>query len=337
MAQLQEGIMIVALFDAQVSLFRGAMDPYPFRTTTVGTVLDAIRTGVYRAPIEHLRHRRLAQGQVAYKTAKERLDAVTFGGTFAPKRSKTTLVQHSSVVHGDLDHLDDLPALKQTLCADVHTAYCFVSPGGDGLKVGVCVEPVTENALYRHAWQTVAEYFQRQHGVTWDPSGKDVCRLCFVSWDPGLYLNPDVQPFPVPPMPAPVPHLHTPLPPQRTVPRDRRDWYARRALDRATHLIEVSVPGQKHSARCKAAYLLGGYVGGGLLAYDEAYTALEAAVARTAKDVRRAMQSIQDCLEAGRQDPITATDLEQARLAWRSTPWHARARTRDAKGGAPWH
>jgi hypothetical protein len=335
---------MASLFDAQVSLFRGAMDPYPFRTTTVGTVLDVIRTGVYRAPIEHLRHRRLAQGQAAYKTAKERLDAVTFGGTFAPKRSKTTLVQHSSVVHGDLDHLDDVTATKQTLCADAHTVYCFVSPGGDGLKVGVGVEPVTENATYRHAWQVVADYFQAQYGVTWDPTGKDVCRLCFVSWDPATYCNGTPQPFPVPPAPAPVPSLHTPPPSRHTHASGHRDAYAREALDRATRLIEVSVPGQQHSARCRAAYLLGGYIAGELLSYAEAYAALEAAVQRTAQNVPRAMHDITDGLAAGQHAPITADALAQERRAWRATHWHTRARTWTgqlrtvvAKEIPPWH
>ena len=112
------------------------MDAHPFRTVTIGAVLDAIRMGAYRAPIERLRYLRLAHGQAAYNTAKQRLDAVTFGGTFAPTRSKTTLVQQSGVVHGDLDHLDDVQATKQALCADAYTAYCFTSPGGDGLKVG---------------------------------------------------------------------------------------------------------------------------------------------------------------------------------------------------------
>src|SRR5262245_32845183 len=127
--------------DASISLFRGATDAQPVRTVATGTVLDAIRTGAYRVPIERLRSLRTTRGQAAYNTAKQRLEALTFGGTFAPTRSKATLVQHSSLVHGDLDHLGNVQATKQTLCVAPYTAYCFISPGGDGLKLGVVVAP----------------------------------------------------------------------------------------------------------------------------------------------------------------------------------------------------
>jgi hypothetical protein len=105
---------------------------------TVGAVLEAIRTGAYRQTIERLRHLRAVKSDEVYKAAKARLAAATFGGTFAPRRSKATLVQHSSIVHGDLDHLADVQGVSQALCANVHTAYCFVSPSGNGLKLGVC-------------------------------------------------------------------------------------------------------------------------------------------------------------------------------------------------------
>src|SRR5215831_6380030 len=88
MAQLQEGVTMAPISDAQVSLFRGATDAYPFRTTTIGAMLGAIQTGAYRAVIAHLRQLRLASGQAAYNAAKQRLGAVTFGGIFAPKRTK---------------------------------------------------------------------------------------------------------------------------------------------------------------------------------------------------------------------------------------------------------
>jgi hypothetical protein len=336
--------MTPTLLVAQVSVFRGATDAHPHHTTTIGTILNDIQTGAYRSQVERLRHRRLAHGQAAYNIAKQRLDAVTFGGTFAPKRTKTTLVQQSGIVHGDLDHLNDLQATKQALCADAYVAYCFTSPGGDGLKVGVWIAPVTDDAMYKHAWQTVAEYFQAQYGLTWDPSGKDVCRLCFVSWDPELYKNPAAQPFLIPLVQTVVPPFSAPPPPRRLVARDRRTFYAQEALDRATHLIEVSVPGQQHYTRCKAAYLLGGYIAGGLLSYEDAYTALEAAVQRTAQDVPRAMRDITDCLAAGQHAPITAEDVAQERLAWQAIHWHTRARAWTgqlrivaAEEVPPWH
>ena len=71
--------------------------------------------------------------------------------------------------------------------------YCFVSPSGDGLKVGVRIPLVPNDTTYKKYWQAIANYYQHRYGVTWDPSGKDICRLCYVSWDPDLYYNPEAQ------------------------------------------------------------------------------------------------------------------------------------------------
>jgi hypothetical protein len=336
-------VKMSTFYDTQASLFRGATDARPIQTVTIGVVLEAIQAGVYRYPVEWLRHLRLSQGQAAYNTAKQHLDAVTFGGTFAPTRSKSTLVQHSGLVHGDLDHLSDLLATKQALCAEPALVYAFTSPGGDGLKVGVSVEAVEDDARYKHAWQTMADYFHGQYGVTWDPSGKDVCRLCFVSWDPALYVNLDAQPFPVPPAPSPVSHLYTPPSSRRTGLSDRRDWYARQALDTAVKMIEDSMPGNRHHARTRAAYLLGGYVAGGILTADEALDALEAAVQCNTAHLAPSLKTIEACLEAGMQEAITLEQLEQERRQWRARHWHTRAkrwagqlRTLSAEEVPPW-
>lgn len=318
---------MTAPLDAPVSLFHGATNAQPARTVPLGTVLTAIQTGAYRQPVERLRHLRVSHGQAAYNAAKQCLDAVTFGGTFAPKRSKTTLVQHSGFVHGDLDHLADVQAMKAVLCADDHTAYCFISPSGDGLKLGVPVAPVADDAAYKHAWQTLADYYQRSYGVTWDPSGKDLCRLCFLSWDPDLYVNHDAHLFAVPPPPTdPTPHPYTHCPPRSAIPSDRRDWYARQALDTAVRMIEASIPGNRHQARTKAAYLLGGYVAGGVLTREEALDALEAAVQRNTAHLAPSLKTIEECLEAGMQEAITLDHLEQERRQWRAAHWRTRAR-----------
>ena len=237
-----------AFYDAPISFFHGVTNARPAQTITIGAALDAIRAGTYRAQIEQLRQLRITQGQAVYNAVKQQLDAVTFGGTFAPTRRKATLVQHSGLVHGDIDHLADAQAMKARLCADPYTACCFISPSGDGLKRDVLIVPVADDTAYKHAWQTVADYFHAQYGVTWDPSGKDVCRLCLLSLDPALYVNPDTQPFPVPPVPAAVPHRHTPLTPQHTVPSApqravpsrHRDYSAHQALDTAVRMIDNS-------------------------------------------------------------------------------------------------
>jgi hypothetical protein len=72
--------------------------------------------------------------------------------------------------------------------ASPYTLAAFVSPSGDGLKV-ICRPrtrfPLTiENHL--KAFNLCADYYELLLGVKADRSGKDVGRLCFVSFDEKL-------------------------------------------------------------------------------------------------------------------------------------------------------
>src|SRR6266567_4078454 len=179
--------------EAKIDYFRGVVNVVPFLTCTLMEFLGDIQQGIYKRQIEPLR-RLLATGHhEGYKKAKTALDAITPCGSFYPTRGKDHLLIHSGIVHGDLDHLDDLQAAKHLVCSDPHTVYCFDSPGGAGLKIGVHVEPVADDPAYKHAWQTVATYYQK-YNVAWDESGKDISRLCFVSFDPDCYINPVAMP-----------------------------------------------------------------------------------------------------------------------------------------------
>lgn len=102
----------------------------------------------------------------------------------------------------------------------------------------------------------------------------------------------------------------------------RRRGYGERAIQYAQQLIYNSRPpvggikGNRHRARVIAAYLLGGYVGGGLLSRSEAHSALEDAVRVNTNNIAAAMKTIEDCLEAGKSEPITFEVKEAERLAY---------------------
>jgi hypothetical protein len=310
-----------AWLSASVSVFPGSRDARPIGTAPVGAVLEAIRTGTYGERIEGLRYLRSIVSGPMYVRLKGRLDAVTFAGTFAPTRARAHLVQHTGLVHGDLDHLPDVEAVKRQLCAAPYTAYAFVSPSGDGLKLGVLTGPVADAVAYTHAWQTVAAHYHREYGVTWDSSGKDVCRLCYLSADPDLFLRPDPLLFPVPALPPALPPVATPLP-RHPVPQKCAADAAGRALQVATGMIFASTLGNRHHTRTRAAYLLGGYVAGGLLAEDQAMQALEAAVERNTETLEASLKTIHQCFEAGKERPIAQASLAQ----WRMTSWRRHAR-----------
>jgi hypothetical protein len=313
-----------------LSFFHGSFDPTPTATLTLAQVLSKIASDIYEPQITKLRNALRNQGRGTYDFFKKLLDAVTFGGTFHPSRAKAHLIQHSGLVHLDFDGVPDVAGVKQVLCVGVGVSYCFLSPSAHGLKLGVRVEPVADDTQYKRAWQAVADHFERQYELIADPTGKDISRLCYVSWDPDAFFNPQPTLFHVPtlrqtgrntehmltpPPPAPVTRASTPA-------TGRRAYYLQQAINNAIALIESSRPqtrdrpGTRHLHRLRAANLLGGYIGGGFLTYDEAYAILEPVVRRNTLHFARSMRTIADGLRHGMQHPVTFEQLEQERLAW---------------------
>ena len=129
------------------------------------------------------------------RALKNKLPAVTFGGTFTGRKANT-LSRYSGLVVLDFDALSDAPAARDALRDDKHVMLAFVSPTGTGLKVVVPVGTGPER--HRDAWESAKNHFQDQHGLVADKSGKDINRLCYVSHDPARRWNPEATPLPVP-------------------------------------------------------------------------------------------------------------------------------------------
>jgi VirE N-terminal domain len=154
-----------------VNLFRGSTNPKPIEVLSLIVALDRIQNSTYQRPVQWLRTLFRNGRTRDYDRAKRHLDAVTFGGRFSPTRAKANLILHSGIVHGDMDHLANLEAARHSLRADPCVLYCFVSPSGTGIKVGVRIELVDDGDAYKHAWQAVADAHQQDYGLTWDPKG----------------------------------------------------------------------------------------------------------------------------------------------------------------------
>jgi hypothetical protein len=134
------------------------------------------------------------------RAVSSRLWAFTPAGVFA-KRGNAHLTEASGLVHFDFDNLADLAAAKARLIAEPWTLYTFVSPSGDGLKVAVWADGIVDDRSYKHAWSTALDYFTKYFpdlAVANDKACKDIARLCFVSHDPDLYMNPNALLYAVP-------------------------------------------------------------------------------------------------------------------------------------------
>ncbi len=126
-----------------------------------------------------------------YKEKKKMLAAVTWSGVFAQgTRLIESIQQYSSLTVIDIDKIDadKILLLKRQLSQDPHVMYVFISPGGNGIKA-VFLTDVTDPNNHRASFMHLQEYFENTYFAKVDPSGKDVCRLCYVSYDPEMIIK----------------------------------------------------------------------------------------------------------------------------------------------------
>lgn len=158
-----------------------------FTVTSADGVMQSIITGQWAETINYLR----TLNKDEYKAEKKRIvPAVTWSGVFEPgTRSIESLKAYSGLVVLDLDGIDVtlLDPLKSQLATDPYVRYCFTSPSGVGLKIVVQVDTLGKD--HRAAWLHLVDVFEKKYLVKFDVSGKDVSRLCYVSFDPTAIFN----------------------------------------------------------------------------------------------------------------------------------------------------
>ena len=76
--------------------------------------------------------------------------------------------------------------IKTMLSADPYVYACFTSVSGTGLCVLFKIDP----DRHLDAFNAIADYLIKKYQIIIDPSGKDVSRPRYVSWDPYIHINP---------------------------------------------------------------------------------------------------------------------------------------------------
>ena len=154
------------------------------KTIHLQDVLGDIQGGRYKAEIEKIRNSLNSATNEAAEL-KERLPGIMFSGLFS-KRSAKGLKAKSGLICADLDKVENIEAVRVKIQRDPHTLAVFVSPSGTGLKVLLRIDPEREHL---ESFTATERYFLKTFGVKIDKACKDVCRLCFVSYDPKLFQN----------------------------------------------------------------------------------------------------------------------------------------------------
>jgi len=153
-------------------------------------VLNTIKEGKFDKEITKLRE---ADSEEEKGRIKNSLLAFTPSVELNTGRKFAEGDSYSSIIHLDYDKLDDVPGALKKIKALEYTYSCFISPSGNGIKVFVRVNNNKEQ--HEDAFNTLKSYYDKAVGVESDKTIKDLCRLCYVSSDPELYLNEESQVF----------------------------------------------------------------------------------------------------------------------------------------------
>jgi hypothetical protein len=169
---------------------------FPSHNITIQDAYRAIAGDYYKLKTEKLR---AATSPEDYRKAKQKLDYITPGGTFWA-RDKQNLNEASGYCTIDFDHIPDkqIEVIKELLINDpmLETQLLFISPSGSGLKFIVDIDierfpdyEINFKGIVFYLRKTYPEYFNTGDNII-DETGKDICRACFLCYDPDAYINP---------------------------------------------------------------------------------------------------------------------------------------------------
>lgn len=119
---------------------------------------------------------------------------------FNPPYRRTENFAYTEYFIVDIDHLSEkqfAPSdVRKKLEADPRTLLCFLSPGGDGLKVLFKLSERCHDAgLYKVFYKHFVHKFSHQYGLEQvvDTRTCDVARACFLSADDEAYFNSEAE------------------------------------------------------------------------------------------------------------------------------------------------
>lgn len=240
----------------------------------VSTALDRIKTGKSKELLTKIRKAKTKKEKNALKA---NLPSVTFAGTFS-ERKDDCLIEASSFMVLDFDDVKNVEAKKKELASNSYIYSCWESPSGNGVKALVKIADPTK---FEQHFKSLEEEFE---GL--DPSGKNISRVCYESYDPDIYINEDSKTF------EKVPQIGYQV----------KNWTN---VNKALRKIEDSVDGEKHDVRVKIAYLFGGWVASGEMTYQDAYRLLSESVLKNTSDPQLALKDVEDSLKEGMKKPCT--------------------------------
>ena len=184
------------LITFNVSFYRN-MKSADAKPATIGQVLAAIRSSFYEPQVMKIRQLKAQEKQDEADDIKSNLHAVTFCATFNGRRLSSLYHTYNSLMVIDIDKLreEEIERVKECLETCPFVATYWKSPSGAGWKGLISLNYLNQDKktdvvdMHHWAFNKLEAMFKSEYNITLDSSGKDITRLCFMSWSPELCLK----------------------------------------------------------------------------------------------------------------------------------------------------
>lgn len=175
----------------KISIFQNTTDTKNPVVVDSSEVVEMIRTGRWKSKISEINL--LPHGSKEQDQMKRTLNAITWQGIFS-ERNDAGIIGHSGLVACDFDHIPESDWQKYwDALSKLPFTYClFKSPRRDGMKAIIRIPP----DIQRHK-QYLAGVRNLFRDAPYYDHYDDISRLCYGSYDPDLYFNPDAKVFSV--------------------------------------------------------------------------------------------------------------------------------------------
>ena len=161
-------------------------------TKDINTLLESIGNDTNKKIILPLR-KLYKDDKDEYDKQKVFLDAITPSGNFV-KRKASELIKHTGLLCIDIDNVENPTDIKDATSIDNFVYAAFVSPSGAGVKILIKINP----KKHLESFEALKIYYESFFGIVIDEQCKDVCRLCFVSYDEDIFINPLAEVYKLP-------------------------------------------------------------------------------------------------------------------------------------------
>jgi hypothetical protein len=249
-------------------------------------VFDKIRNGGdFVQTIETIRQTKDENEQ---QRLKKTLPGVCFCGIFKERKS-ASLIRATGLVILDFDDKDVVPD------KDNEFIYALWKSPRGGYKGLIQIPEVADDAEFKQYFFAIHEAFPEI-----DPSGKDISRFCFISYDPDIHINPNAKIW--------TKNVQTKESPKSSK-AIRSDF---KKLNLGVAMIDNCDVGNRNNTILKAGKLMGGYIASGELNEVDVLNICERAIfEKDNHDYKANFNTFRRGIEYGKAEPLTSDEVKE--------------------------